>query len=194
MDPMHRVLKPYLDLFVIVFIDDILIYSRNVSDHERHLRLILSTPREHKLYAKFSKCKFWLESVAFLGHVVSKDGFSVDPAKVRAIRDWPRSTTVIEIRSLVGLAGYYRRFVEGFSTIAAPLTRIDAEECCFSRGRVIAYASRRSKVHERNYPTHDLELAAVVFALKIWRHYLYGVKCEIFTDHRSLRHIMSRRS
>ncbi|CAN4123666.1 unnamed protein product [Withania somnifera] len=86
--------KPYLDLFVIVFIDDILVYSRNKSDHGRHLRLILRTLREHKLYAKFSKCEFWLESVAFTGHVVSKDGVSVDPAKIRAVRDWPRPTNV----------------------------------------------------------------------------------------------------
>ncbi|CAN4101483.1 unnamed protein product [Withania somnifera] len=116
--------KPYLDLFVIVYIDDILVYSRNRSEHERHLRSILRTPREHKLYAKFSKCEFWLESVAFTGHVVTKDGVYVDPAKIRAIRDWPRPTTVIEIRSFVGMAGYYRRFVEGFSSIAAPLTRL----------------------------------------------------------------------
>ncbi|CAN4096862.1 unnamed protein product [Withania somnifera] len=94
MDLMHRVLKPYLDSFVIVFIDDILVYSRNESDHEQHLRLVLRTPREHRLYAKFSKCEFWLESVAFLGHVVSKDGIRVDPAKIREVRDWPRPTTV----------------------------------------------------------------------------------------------------
>ncbi|CAN4119868.1 unnamed protein product [Withania somnifera] len=131
MDLMHRVLKPYLDLFVIVFIDDILLYSRSKSDHERHLALILRTPREHKLYAKFSKCEFWLESVAFLGHVVSKVGISVDPAKVRAVRDWPRPTTVTEVRSFVGTAGYYRRFVKGFSSIAAPLTRLTRKNVVF---------------------------------------------------------------
>ncbi|CAN4106473.1 unnamed protein product [Withania somnifera] len=94
MDLMHRVLKPYLDSFVIVFIDDILVYSRSKSDHEQHLRVILRTLREHKLYAKFSKCEFWLESVAFLGHIVSKDGVSVDPAKIRVVHDWPRPTTI----------------------------------------------------------------------------------------------------
>ncbi|CAN4115688.1 unnamed protein product [Withania somnifera] len=83
MDLMHRVIKPYLDSFVIIFIDDILVYSRSKSDHEQHLRVILRTLREHKLYAKFSKCEFWLESVAFLGHIVSKAGVSVDPAKIR---------------------------------------------------------------------------------------------------------------
>ncbi|CAN4093347.1 unnamed protein product [Withania somnifera] len=90
----YEVLKPYLDAFVIVFIDDILVYSQSKSDHDRHLKLILQTPREHKLYAKFSKCEFWLESVAFLGHIVSKDGVYVDPAKIQAIRDWPRPTTL----------------------------------------------------------------------------------------------------
>ncbi|CAN4084997.1 unnamed protein product [Withania somnifera] len=185
MDLMHRVLKPYLDSFVIVFIDDILVYSQSKSDHERHLNVILRTPREHKLYAKFSKCEFWLESFAFLGHIVSKDGVSVDPAKIRVVRDWPRPTTLYEIHGFVGLTGYYRRFIEGFSSIAAPLTGLTGRVLLFD-GQVIAYASRKLKVHECNYPTHDLELAAVVFALKIWRHYLYGVKCEIFTDHHSL--------
>ncbi|CAN4106328.1 unnamed protein product [Withania somnifera] len=144
MDLMHRVLKPYLDLFVIVFIDDILVYSRNKSDHEQHLRFVLETLRGHKLYAKFSKCEFWLEYVAFLGHVVSKAGVSVDPAKIRAVRDWPRPTLVTKIRSFVGTAGYYRRFVEGFSSIAAPLTRLTrknvtfqwSEECELSFGKL----------------------------------------------------------
>ncbi|CAN4118138.1 unnamed protein product [Withania somnifera] len=116
-DLMHRVLNPYLDSFVIVFIDDILVYSRSKSDHDQDLGLILRTPREHKLYAKFSKCEFWLEFVAFLGHIVSKGGIKVDPAKIRVVRDWPRPTTIYEIRNFVGLDSFYRRFVEGFSSI-----------------------------------------------------------------------------
>ncbi|CAN4124029.1 unnamed protein product [Withania somnifera] len=187
MDLMHRVLKPYLDSFVIVFIDDILVYSRSKSHHERHLGLILRTPREHKLYAKFSKCEFWLESVTFFEHVVSKVGIKVDLAKIRVVHDWQRPTTIFEIRNFMGLAGYYRPFNKGFSTIAAPLTKLTMKD----QGRVIVYALRQLKVHERNYSTHDLELAAVVFALKIWRYYLYGVRFEIFTDHRSLRYIMT---
>ncbi|CAN4091633.1 unnamed protein product [Withania somnifera] len=121
MDLMHRVLKTYLDFFVIVFIDDILVYSRSNLDHEQHLGLVLQTTIEHRLYAKFSKCEFWLESIAFLGHIVSKDGVLVDPAKIRVVRDWPRPTTITEVCSFVGPASYYRRFVEGFLLIAAPL-------------------------------------------------------------------------
>ncbi len=104
MDLMTRVFRPYLDSFVIVFIDDILVYSRSRSEHEQHLRIVLQTLRDHRLYAKFSKCEFWLESVAFLGHVVSKEGIIVDPAKIEAIRDWDRPTSVTEVRSFVGLA------------------------------------------------------------------------------------------
>ena len=111
MDLMNRVFSQYLDHFVIVFIDDILVYSRNAEEHAHHLRLVLQTLREHGLYAKFSKCEFWLRSISFLGHVVSENGIEVDPKKVEAVANWPRPTTVIEIKSFLGLAGYYRRFV-----------------------------------------------------------------------------------
>ena len=124
MDLMNRVFRLFLDRFVIVFIDDILVYSRSKADHVSHLRLVLQTLREHQLYAKFSKCEFWLEEVAFLGHVVSKAGIQVDPKKIEAITEWQRPTTVTEVRSFLGLAGYYRRFVKDFSRIAAPLTRL----------------------------------------------------------------------
>ncbi|KAH0730058.1 hypothetical protein KY289_001246 [Solanum tuberosum] len=241
MDLMTRVFRPYLDLFVIVFIDDILVYSRSLREHNHHLRIVLQNFRDQRLYAKFLKCEFWLESVAFFAHVVSKEGIRVDPAKIEAIRDWHRPTSIIEVRSFVGLASYYRHFVEGFSTIAVPLTRLTrcdvpfvwSEECeasflrlkelltialiltllvegegftvycdasgvglgyvLMQQGRVIVYASRQLKIHERNYRTHNLEFAAVVFALKIWRNYLYRVRCEIYADHRSLQYIMSQR-
>lgn len=128
MDLMNRVFREYLDQFVIVFIDDILVYSRSTEDHERHLRIVLQTLRDHELYAKFSKCEFWLTHVAFLGHVISGEGISVDLAKIEAVINWPRPTTVTEIRSFVGLAGYYRRFVEGFSRLASPMTRLLKKE------------------------------------------------------------------
>ncbi|XP_062088884.1 uncharacterized protein LOC133795448 [Humulus lupulus] len=124
MDLMNRVFKDYLDKFVIVFIDDILVYSRSQEEHEEHLRLTLEKLKEKQLYAKFKKCEFWLENVAFLGHIVSKDGIAVDPSKIEAVSKWNRPTNVSEVRSFLGLAGYYRRFVEGFSKIAMPLTQL----------------------------------------------------------------------
>nr|GEY51449.1 hypothetical protein [Tanacetum cinerariifolium] len=124
MDLMNRVCKPYLDKFVIVFIDDILIYSENKKDHEEHLKTILELLKNEKLYAKFSKCDFLLESVDFLGHVIDSDGVDVDPAKVEAIRNWSATTTPTEVRQFLGLAGYYRRFIEGFSLISKPLSKL----------------------------------------------------------------------
>ena len=234
MDLMNRVFSPYLDKFVIVFIDYILVYSGSLEEHAEHLRTVLQILRERQLYAKFSKCQFWLDKVAFLGHVISAEGMSVDPKKIEAVVNWKPPKNVSEVRSFLGLAGYYRKFVEGFSKIAAPLTKLtrkdvkyDWVDACqrsfeelkgrltsapvlalpnerdgfavysdasrqglgcvlMQNDRVIAYASRQLKKHEENYPTHDLELAVVVFALKIWRHYLYGVSCRIFTDHKSL--------
>ena len=114
----------FLDKFVVVFIDDILIYSKNEEEHEEHLRLVLKKLREHKLYAKFSKCEFWLKEVGFLGHVVSGEGIAVDPSKVEAVTEWIAPTSVTEIRSFLGLAGYYRRFIESFSKIAKPMTEL----------------------------------------------------------------------
>ena len=107
-----------------VFIDDILIYSKTEEEHAEHLHTVLETLREHKLYAKFSKCEFWLEKVAFLGHVVFAGGISVEPEKIQAIIDWKAPTSVTEIRSFLGLAGYYRKVVEGFSSIAKPMTQL----------------------------------------------------------------------
>nr|XP_027121946.1 uncharacterized protein LOC113738868 [Coffea arabica] len=241
MDLMHRVFKPYLDRFVVVFIDDILVYSKTREEHEQHLKLVLQTLRDHQLYAKFSKCEFWLEKISFLGHVISKEGITVDPAKVEAVAEWKRPENPTEIRSFLGLAGYYRRFIKDFSKLAGPLTDLtkkngrfvwdtrcetsfqelkrrltrapvlalpngkdsftvytDASKeglgCVLMQNQnVIAFASRKLKTHEQNYPTHDLELAAVVFALKKWRHYLYGITFEVYSDHKSLKYLFSQK-
>ncbi|XP_028081859.1 uncharacterized protein LOC114283238 [Camellia sinensis] len=121
---MSSIFKPYLDEFVVVFIDDILIYSKSREEHEKHLRLILQTLRDKKLYAKLKKCEFWLNEVVFLRHVINKDSVSVDPQKIEAIVNWPAPTNVTEVRSFMGLAGYYRRFVKDFSKIAVSLTQL----------------------------------------------------------------------
>ncbi|XP_070055084.1 uncharacterized mitochondrial protein AtMg00860-like [Nicotiana tomentosiformis] len=124
MDLINRVFRPYIDSFVIVFIDDILIYSCILEEHEHHLRLVLRTLREQKLYAKFSKCEFCLDSVAFLGYDVSGEGIKVDPKKIEAVQSWSHPTSATEIRRFLGLAGYYRQFMEGYSSIVSPLTRL----------------------------------------------------------------------
>ncbi|GJU07414.1 putative reverse transcriptase domain-containing protein [Tanacetum coccineum] len=121
MDLMNRVCKPYLDKFVIVFIDDILIYSKSKQEHEEHLKIILELLKKEELYAKFSKCEFWIPKVQFLGHVIDSEGIHVDPAKIESIKDWTSPKSPTEIRQFLGLAGYYRRFIEGFSKIAKPI-------------------------------------------------------------------------
>ncbi|GJU54556.1 putative reverse transcriptase domain-containing protein [Tanacetum coccineum] len=204
MDLMNRVCRPYLDKFVIVFIDDILIYSKNKEEHEEHLRIILELLQKEKL-----------------------QGVHVDPAKVEAIQSWSAPKSPTEVRQFLGLAGYYRRFIEGFSLIAKPLTKLtqknmtyewgeeeeeafqllkgklcsapilalpegsedfvvycDASLKCYGavlmqREKVIAYASRQLRTHKENYTTHDLELGAVVFALRLWIELLSGYDCEI---------------
>src|SRR3954465_1674701 len=118
MNMMNKVFMEFLEKFVVVFIDDILIYSKRKEEHGGHLCLILEKLREHKLYAKFSKCEFWLNEVGFLGHIVSGDGVAVDPTKVSAVTEWESPKSVKEVRSFLGLAGYYRRFIETFSKIS----------------------------------------------------------------------------
>jgi hypothetical protein len=121
---MNKVFIEYLDNFVMVLIDDILVYSRSEKEHEEHLHLILQKLQEHRLYAKLSKCEFWMEQVAFLGHVISKGGISVDPSKVQDVLSWNAPMSVGDIQSFVGMTGYYRRFIEGFSKISKPVTEL----------------------------------------------------------------------
>ena len=128
MDLMNRVCRPYLDKFVIVFIDDILIYSKTKEEHAEHLKKVLELLRNEKLYGKFSKCEFWLEEVHFLGHVVNKDGIQVDPSKIDSVKNWRTPETPTEVRQFLGLAGYYRRFIENFSKVALPLTQLTQKD------------------------------------------------------------------
>ncbi|GKG12068.1 putative reverse transcriptase domain-containing protein [Tanacetum coccineum] len=131
---MNRVCKPYLDKFVIVFIDDILIYSKDEREHEEHLKAILELLKEEKLNAKFSKCEFWIPKVQFLGHVIDSRGIHLDPAKRESIKDWASPKTPTEIRQFLGLAGYYRRFIEGFSNIAKSMTKLTQKGIKFDWG------------------------------------------------------------
>ncbi|GKB06655.1 putative reverse transcriptase domain-containing protein [Tanacetum coccineum] len=241
MNLMNRVCRPYLDKFVIVFIDDILIYSKTKEEHDAHRKLILGLLKKEELYAKFSKCDFWLSKVQFLRHVIDSEGIHIDPTKIESIKDWESPKTLTEIRQFLSLAGYYRRFIKGLPKIAKPMTKLTQKSVKFNWGekeetafqtlkqklcsapilalpegsenfvvycdashkglgavlmqkeKVIAYASRQLKIHEKNYTTHDLELGAVVFALKMWRHYLYGTKCVVFTDHKRLQHILDQK-
>ncbi|XP_027932738.1 uncharacterized protein LOC114188341 [Vigna unguiculata] len=124
MDYMNKIFRQYLDQFVVVFIDDILIYSKSREEHAEHLRMVLGILKEHQLYGKLSKCEFWLEEVQFLGHVISAQGIVVDPTKIETVVKWERPQTVTEVHIFLGLAGYYRRFVEGFSKMVSPLTQL----------------------------------------------------------------------
>ncbi|KAK8515214.1 hypothetical protein V6N12_019262 [Hibiscus sabdariffa] len=192
MDLMNRVFHEHLDQFVVVFIDDILVYSRTEEDHDRHLRLVLQTLLENQLYAKLSKCEFWIREVVFLGHVVSSEGIRVDPKKVEAVVNWKQPKSVTEIHSFLGLADArqqeFEKLKEALTNAPMLIQPVSGKEfvvyidasyvglgcVLMQEGRVVAYASVQLKTHEKNYPTHDIELAVVVFALKIWRHYLYA--------------------
>nr|GEZ77025.1 putative reverse transcriptase domain-containing protein [Tanacetum cinerariifolium] len=187
MDLMNRVCKPYLDKFVIEFIDDILIYSRIKEEHANHLRIILELFRKDKLYAKFSKCDFWIRTVQFLVHIIDSQGLHVDPAKIEVVKNWTSPTSPTKIRQFLGLAGYYHQEMD-FQILKQKLCEAlilalpegnddfvvyyDASIqglgfVLMQREKVIAYASRQLKPHEENYTTHDLELGAVLFTLKI---------------------------
>ncbi|WVZ71894.1 hypothetical protein U9M48_020425 [Paspalum notatum var. saurae] len=229
---MNSVFMNELDKFVVVFIDDILVYSKSEEEHEEHLRTVLTRLREHQLYAKFSKCAFWLREVSFLSHILSEKGVAIDPSKVEDVLNWKQPETVTEIRSFLGLAGYYCRFIKDFSKTAKPMTTLTkknakylwdpkCEEAFTSMKKSLTSApvlaqpdvtkpfdvycdasgnglgcvlmqEGRLRKHEANYATHDFELAAVVHALKIWRYYLLGNTCHIYTDHKSLKYILTQ--
>nr|GEZ38926.1 retrotransposon protein, putative, Ty3-gypsy subclass [Tanacetum cinerariifolium] len=203
MNLMNRVCKPYLDIFVIVFIDDILIYSKNKKEHEGHLKLILKLLKEEELYANFSKCEFWLSKVKFLGHVIDSEGIHVDPMKIGAIKDWKsvkfdwgeKEEAAFQLLKQKLCSASILALPEGSESFMVYCDALYKGLCAvlMQKEKVIAYASRQLKVYEKNYTTHDLELSAVVFALKMWRHYLYGTKCVVFTDYKSLQHILDQK-
>ena len=223
---------------------EILIYSKTPEDHAKHLRLVLQKLREHRLFAKQSKCEFFLPEVEFLGHVVGAYGIKMDERKVAAVRDWPTPTCVRDVRSFLGLIGYYRPFIQDFSRIAAPLTELTKDDVAFSWStpqqaafdnlkhaiqtapvlatpdpsqkftvytdastlatgavlmqpdadgalRPLAYLSKKLLPAERNYTVGELELLAIVHALKMWRCFLEGADFDLFTDHLNLRTFMT---
>jgi hypothetical protein len=237
---MNNVLNKFLDKFVLVFIDDILIYSKNREEHEEHLILVLQVIREHQLYTKFRKCDFFQKQIHYLGHVISEEGVAVDPDKIRSIMEWPTPKDVSDIRSFMGLVGYYRRFLKGFSKFGCPIIALQRKgvkfiwtpECeerfqslkhllthapmmkiadidndflvctdackegirgvLMQEGSVVCYESQKLNEHEVNYVTHDLELAAIVHTLKMWRCYLLGRKFVLMTDHCGLQHLFDQ--
>jgi hypothetical protein len=237
---MNGVFREYLDKFVIVFLDEILIYSKLEEEYEHHLRMVLQVLREHQLYAKLNKCSFYQKQIHYLEHIISKDGIEVDLEKVESIREWSTPKNVTEVRSFMGLASYYRRFIGGFLKIAHPITSLLRKGMKFQwtsncersfqhlkqlltsspilrivdpnedfivctdacnkglggvlsqNGFLICYESRKLKEHERNYATHDLELADIVHALRKWRHYLMGKRFELRTDHNGLKYLFDQ--
>jgi hypothetical protein len=237
---MNLVFMPELDQFIVVFIDDILVYSKSMEEHEDHLWIVLQRLWEHQLYAKFSKWEFWIKEVPFLGHVISPEGIMVYPSKVKEVLDWNPPTIVSEVWSFLGLVGYYWRFILNFSKITKPITKLlkkenkyvwsDACDEAFKllkkllttspvlaqpntnksfnvycdasstslggvlmkESWVISYNSRQWRCHEEHYPTHDLELVAVVMALRTWRHYLLRNVVHIYTGHKSLKYIFTQ--
>ncbi|GJT80827.1 putative reverse transcriptase domain-containing protein [Tanacetum coccineum] len=184
---MNRVCKPYLDKFIIVFIDDILIYSKDKKEHEEHLKAILELLKKEKLYAKFSKCEFWIPKVQFLGHVIDSRGVKFywgekEENAFQLLKEKLCSAPILALpEGSEDFVVYCDASHKGLGVVL------------MQREKVIAYASRQLKIHEKNYTIHDLELGSVVFALKIWRHYLYGTKCTVFTDHKSLQYIIDQK-
>jgi RNase H-like domain found in reverse transcriptase/Reverse transcriptase (RNA-dependent DNA polymerase) len=238
---MNDVFREYLDEFLMVYIDDILIFSRTAEDHLRHVELILARFRQHQLFAKLSKCEFNRDSFPFLGHVVGQGGVEMQQSKFQSLADWTRLTTVTEVQSFLGLANYHRRFIRDFARMSAPLSYLTKKGVPFKWGgrtgeffsepqicsqkrpsvtvggffetihrnvRRERYWHRRSigagrrawippsslfieeiSSAENNYPVHERELLAIVYALKEWHPYLHGIRFVIKTDHHPLRYL-----
>ena len=241
---MHETFREYLDDFVLVFLDDILIFSNTLEEHEEHVRKVLETLAKSKLYAKESKCEFFKTEVEFLGHIVGRDGVRMMEDKVQAVAEWPVPKNVRDVRAFLGTAGYYRKFIKDFSRISAPITELTKEKVKFewtathqaafvtlknamqsapvlilpdpklpfvvhtdasgfAIGAVlmqdhgkglqpIAFLSKKMLDAETRYPVHEQELLAIIHALSSWRHYLYGTKFKVMTDHKSLQYFKTQ--
>ncbi|XP_056858293.1 uncharacterized protein LOC130507621, partial [Raphanus sativus] len=187
----REALRPFIGRFVVVYFDDILIFSTSLAEHTEHLRKVLTVLRAEKLFAAKQKCEFGVDKVLFLGYVVSDKGLAVDQSKVDAINSWPIPKTVSEIRSFHGLASFYRRFVHNFSTIMAPITSCIGAVLS-QQGRLVAFYSEKLAGARGRYSTYDVEFYAVVQAIKHWRHYLVHREFVLFTDHDALRHLDSQ--
>jgi hypothetical protein len=243
---MNDTLRPYLDKFVLAYLDDVMIYSRTEEEHLQHLQLVLQALTNAQLHIKVSKCKFGKESTIFLGFLITRNGIHMDPAKISAVQNWPLPTTITGVRAFLGFTGFYRRFIRDYSTIAAPLTALTSSTTPFpavlpsdaidafrqlqtamstapvlvlpntgsdatfelytdasqvgvgavleQNGHPVCFESRKLTPAEKNYPVHELELLAVVHALRTFRHYLEGCKqFMLYTDHQSIKYIFTQK-
>ncbi|XP_040942305.1 uncharacterized protein [Gossypium hirsutum] len=210
---MNHVLRSFIGKFCVVYFDDLLIYSNSLEDHLLHLKSVLDVLRKESLFANLKKCTFCTNKVIFLGFVVNSEGLEVDQEKVKAIQEWPRPTSISQVRSFHGLASFYRRFVPNFSTLAAPLTSVIKKSSAFywneeqeksfialkscvgigavlmQDGRPVAYFSEKLNGAVLNYPTYDKEMYALIRALETWQHYLWPKEFVIHSDHEALKHI-----
>lgn len=170
---MNTIFSLHISKFVIVFLDDILIYSRSWDEHLEQLRIVLDTLRQHQLFAKLSKCSFAQSSISYLSHIISSEGVATDPEKMRAMEEWPRPTTVTELRGFLGLTGYYRKFVKNYGIIAKPLTQLLTKKGFL-------------------WSVYEKEFLAVIMAIDKWRQYLQRGPFAIVTDHKSLCHLQEQ--
>lgn len=242
---MNDILRPFLDKFVVVYLDDILIYSRDETEHQQHLAMVLQVLRDHQLYAKASKCEFFKKEVDFLGHIVGASGLRMEPGKIDAIKSWPVPQNATDVRSFLGMANFYRRYIADCSSIAAPLTDLTQQYKAFqwsdkhqqafeklkqavmtapvllipdpkkdfvlttdasgfavgavlqqedSEGKLrpVAFESRKLNPAQQRYATHERETLAIILALEQWRCYLLGKRVLVFTDHMSLKYLMTQ--
>ena len=233
---MDSVLRPYLGKFVVVFLDDILIYSRSKEEHLEHLRLVFNLLRANQLYAKESKCDFCKTEIHYLGHIISANGLQMDPSKVEVILHWPHPKNLEELQIFLGMTGYYRKFIRDYAKLAVPMTdQLKAQGKAFNwgkdqqssfnqlrlalatapllaivdphqpfvvetdasaraigavllqDGRPVAFESKKLDSAQQNYSAYERELYAIIYALKKWRHYLYGAQFEVIFDHESIK-------